>query len=84
MVIQQNGSVLTVSISGTDFTANLNGTIDTVGNLSMAGQFVDEGDTGDVGAEASTSSDSSMTGTYRQTYTMFECTVRGKFQGSKR
>ena len=84
MVIQQNGSLLTASLSGPDFSGNLTGTIDSAGNLSMAGQFVDGGDAGEVRVEASTTSGTDITGHYTQFYPRYGCTVRGTFSGSKR
>ena len=84
MVIQQSGSLLTASLSGPNFSANLAGTIDAAGKLSMAGQFVDDRDTGEVRVEASTTAGTAMTGNYTQFYPQYGCTVRGTFSGSKR
>jgi hypothetical protein len=84
MVIQQSGSLLTASLSGPDFSGNLAGTIDASGKLSMAGQFVDDRDAGEVRVEASTTSGTDMTGNYTQFYPQYGCTVRGTFSGSKR
>jgi hypothetical protein len=84
MMIQQNGTQLTVTLSGVNFSGNMTGTIDAAGTISMRGQFNDEGDVGEVRVEATTTSGSDMTGTYTQFYPDHNCTVRGTFSGSKR
>lgn len=83
MTIQQNGTTLTASRQGPNFTENLSGTIDAAGKLSMRGPFTDEGEPGESNWEASTTSDSQMTGQYTRFYPAHNCTLRWTFSGSK-
>lgn len=83
MVIRQNGSALTASREGPNFTENLTGTIDATGNLSMRGPFSDEGETGESQWDATTTSGEEMTGRYSRFYPAHDCTLRWTFTGQK-
>jgi hypothetical protein len=83
MVIQQDGTALTASRNGPNFSENLTGTIDQDGNLSLRGSFVDEGEAGESHWEATATSGSEMTGSYSRFYPAHDCTVRWTFTGSK-
>ena len=84
MAIRQDGTHLSVTLSGESFSGNMTGTIDSTGKMSMSGQFTDEGELGNVVVDAVTRTGSDMTGTYTQFYPEHNCTVRGTFTGSKR
>ena len=83
-VIQQNGTRLTLSRSHEGYSENHTGTIDTAGRILLSGQFVDDGDSGTVRIEATTTTGSDMTGTRTHFYPAHNCTIRATFSGSKR
>ena len=80
---QQNGTALTASRNGPNFTENLAGTIDMAGNIAMRGPFSDESDTGESRIEATTTTGSDMSGRYLRIYPAYDCTIRWRFTGSK-
>ena len=80
---QQNGTALTASRNGPNFTENLAGTIDMAGNVAMRGPFSDESDTGESRIEATTTTGSDMSGRYLRIYPAYDCTIRWRFTGSK-
>ena len=83
MEFQQNGTALTASSNGPNFTENLAGTIDMAGNIAMRGSFSDESDTGESRIEATTTTGSDMSGRYVRIYPAYDCTIRWTFTGSK-
>lgn len=84
MVIQQDGTALSATRNGPNFTEDLTGTIDSAGNISLRGPFVDEGETGESNWEATTTSGSEMSGRYTRFYSERDCTIRWRFTGSKK
>lgn len=83
MVIEQNGTALTASRNGPNFTENLTGTIDNAGNIALRGPFTDEGEPGESQWEATTTSGDEMTGRYSRFYSEHGCTIQFTFTGSK-
>ena len=67
-VIQQDGTRLNLSRSHEGYSENHIGTIDTAGNILLSGQFVDDGDSGTVRIEATTTTGSDMRGTRTHFY----------------
>ena len=83
MEFQQNGTAVTGTRNGPNFTENLAGTIDMSGNIAMRGPFSDESDTGESRIEATTTTGSDMSGRYVRIYPAHNCTIRWTLNGSK-
>lgn len=83
MQFQQNGTAVTGTRNGPNFTENLAGTIDMAGSIAMRGPFSDESDTGEARIEATTTSGSDMSGRYVRFYPEYDCTIRWALNGSK-
>ena len=82
-MIQQDGTRLVLSRSHEAYSETLTGTIDTAGNILLSGQFVDEGESGTVRIEATTTTGSDIMGTRTHFYPAHNCTIRATFSGSK-
>lgn len=82
--IEQDGSRLRLSRNHVDYSENHSGTIDAAGVITLAGQFVDGGDSGTVTFDATTTNGSDMTGVRVHFYPAYNCTIRARVTGSKR